>query len=216
MKISDNERVALYKIIFARRDVRKEFLPNSIPDEVLGRILKAAHHAPSVGFMQPWDFVIVQNHAVKTNIKAAFEKANDKAAQLFEKEKQEKYQSLKLEGIIEAPLGICVTCDHSRKGPVVLGRTSVLEMDLYSTVCAIQNIWLAARAENIGVGWVSILEKQDLRNILGIPDAITPVAYLCMGYVSQFKDKPDLEDAGWLSRENIEHLIHYDHWSSVC
>jgi len=218
VKITDDERDAVYKTIFARRDVRREFEPDKIPEEVLMRILTAAHHAPSVGFMQPWDFIVVKDNAVKNNIKTAFESAHEKAAKIFDekvgKEKGEKYKTLKLEGILEAPIGICVTCDRTRNGPVVLGRTSIPEMDLFSSVCAIQNLWLAARAENLGMGWVSIIENDDLQKILGIPEHIIPIAYLCIGYVSQFKDKPDLETLGWLPRENLQSLIHYNQWNT--
>ncbi|WP_281171127.1 nitroreductase family protein [Shewanella waksmanii] len=109
-------------------------------------------------------------------------------------------------------MGICVTCDRSRNGPVVIGRTIKPEMDLYSTVCAIQNMWLAARAENIGLGWVSIIHDEVLRAALDIPEQIEIVGYLCLGYVSQFETKPELESFGWLQREDITQLIHREKW----
>jgi 5,6-dimethylbenzimidazole synthase len=214
MIVTEQEREAVYKVIFNRRDVRGQFKPDPIPDEVLMRLLKAAHHAPSVGFMQPWDFVVVKDPAVKARVKAGFSKAHGEAAQMFEGEKQERYSQLKLEGITEAPIGICITCDRSRTGSVVIGRTANPEMDLYSSVCAVQNLWLAARAENLGVGWVSIIHHDDLRQALNIPDHIMPIAYLCVGYVSFFHDKPELEKAGWLPRTELESLIHYDQWPS--
>ncbi|HIQ07394.1 MAG TPA: 5,6-dimethylbenzimidazole synthase [Thiotrichaceae bacterium] len=214
MIITDTEREALYKTIFSRRDVRKEFLSKEVPDDVLMRILTAAHHAPSVGFMQPWDFVIVRNLEVKKKIKQAFEVANADAEAQFAEKKRAQYKALKLEGILEAPLGICVTCDRTRNGPVVLGRTSTPEMDLFSTVCAVQNLWLAARAENLGMGWVSIISNESLKSILGIPEHIVPIAYLCIGYVSEFKGNPDLEVAGWLPREELSQLIHENHWDN--
>jgi len=117
------------------------------------------------------------------------------------------------EGILEAPIGICVTCDRERNGPVVLGKTIKPEMDLYSAVCAVQNLWLAARAENLGVGWVSIIEDDILRDALDIPTKIEIIAYLCIGYVTQFKDKPELESAGWLPRRPLENAIHYNKMS---
>jgi 5,6-dimethylbenzimidazole synthase len=160
------------------------------------RVLTAAHHAPSVGFMQPWDFIVVKNIDTKKKIKKAFASAHAEAANMFDEEKRKKYKSFKLEGIIEAPIGICVTCDRTRNGPVVVGRTAIPEMDLYSSVCAVQNLWLAARAENLGVGWVSIIHNEALQEILKIPDHIVPVAYLCVGYVSFFHEKPELEKAG--------------------
>lgn len=213
MKITQEERDAVYKTIFARRDVRKEFIDNPIPDDVLERILIAAHHAPSVGFMQPWDFIVVQNPHTKRKIKQGFLTAHAEATNLFEGERKEKYQSLKLEGIEEAPLGICVTCDRSRTGSVVLGRTAKPEMDLFSAVCAVQNLWLAARAENIGVGWVSIVHDHVIREALHIPENIDIIAYLCVGYVDHFQTTPDLERFGWLPRREAKSAIHFESWS---
>jgi len=213
MEITEQERDAVYKTIYNRRDTRAEFKPDPVPDDVLKRILDAAHHAPSVGFMQPWDFIVIRDSKVKKSIKEGFEFAHREAAEMFEGERREKYRSFKLEGIMEAPLGICVTCDRSRTGDVVIGRTANPEMDLYSSVCAVQNLWLAARAENLGLGWVSIIHHDALRKILGIPEHIVPVAYLCIGYVSHFHDKPELEKAGWLPRMPVDSLIHYEQWS---
>jgi len=119
---------------------------------------------------------------------------------------------LKLEGIVESPLNLCVTCDRSRHGPIVLGRTSQPEMDLYSTVCAVENLWLAARAEGVGVGWVSILDPADLRSILGIPESVVPVAYLCLGLVSEFGPEPELQRLKWLDRMDLAPLVFEDRW----
>jgi len=213
MKISEEERNAVYKTIFSRRDVRSDFTGEEIPENVLKRILTAAHHAPSVGFMQPWDFIVVNDSLTKQKIKRGFDQANLASKAMFSEVKQTQYQQFKLEGILEAPIGICVTCDRERNGPVVLGKTVKAEMDLYSAVCAIQNLWLAARAENLGVGWVSIIEDDILRKALNIPANIEIIAYLCVGYVSQFKDKPELESAGWLPRRAVEKAIHYNKWS---
>lgn len=208
-------RAAVYQTIFSRRDVRGQFMPDPIPDAVLSRLLTAAHFAPSVGFMQPWSFLLVRDPAVKRQVHAAFLRANTEAALLFEGERQELYRRLKLEGILEAPLNLCVTCDRDRAGPVVLGRTHSKAMDLYSTVCAVQNLWLAARAEGIGVGWVSIFRAAALREILGLPLRIIPVAYLCLGYVSHFRDRPDLEAAGWRERLPLEQLVFLDRWGET-
>ncbi|KXX65242.1 5,6-dimethylbenzimidazole synthase [Marichromatium gracile] len=209
---TDSEREAVYKAIFSRRDVRREFLPEPVPEPVLRRLLAAAHHAPSVGFMQPWDFVVVRDRDTRAEIKAAFAQAHAEAAEQFDPASRETYRGLKLEGILEAPLGICVTCDRSRHGPVVIGRTANPEMDLYSSVCAIQNLWLAARAEGIGVGWVSIIHHQRLREILAIPEDIDVIAYLCVGYVRFFHERPELESAGWLERAALDGLIHEERW----
>jgi len=131
---------------------------------------------------------------------------------MFEGERREAYRSLRLEGILEAPVNLCVTCDRDRDGPVVLGRTHQKAMDLYSTVCAVQNLWLAARAEGLGVGWVSIFHKAAIRDILKLPERILPVAYLCIGHVSHFLDQPELAASGWRQRLPLDELIHFDAW----
>lgn len=212
---SEAERDAVYRAIFTRRDVRSQFLPDPISPEVLERVLLAAHHAPSVGFMQPWNFIIIQSTEVRRAVKEAFCQANAEAATLFKDEKLELYSALKLEGIVDAPVNICITCDRSRGGPVVLGRTHNHDTDLYSTVCAVQNLWLAARAEGLGVGWVSIFNDADIRNILGIPDHVVPVAYLCMGKVRELHASPELETRGWRRRLDLTSLIFRDRWGGT-
>lgn len=212
-RFSDPDRAAVYRAIFSRRDVRGQFLPDPIPDEVLGRVLLAAHHAPSVGFMQPWNFVVVRSPDVKRRVHDVFKKANDEAAGMFEGGRRELYSRLKLEGILESPVNLCITCDRERTGPVVVGRTHIKTMDLYSSVCAVQNLWLAARTEGLGVGWVSIFDELELQDALGIPRNITPVAYLCLGYVSHFFEKPELESAGWLPRLPLNDLVYFEQWA---
>jgi 5,6-dimethylbenzimidazole synthase len=209
---STDERDAVYKAIFTRRDVRDQFLPKEIPDDVLQRILLAAHHAPSVGFMQPWNFILIRDQQNRNRIWQAFSKANDEAALMFTGEKKSKYQSLKLEGIRKAPINICITCDRSRGGKVILGRTHNQNMDVYSTVCAIQNLWLAARAEGIGVGWVSIFHDSDLKSLLDIPEDIEIVGYLCLGYVDELYTQPELEAKGWRKRLLLDDLIFEESW----
>ena len=208
------EREAVYRAIFERRDVRKDFLPDPIPQGTLHRILTAAHHAGSVGFMQPWDFLVIQQAETKQAVKELFTQANDAAVLQYEAAQADLYRGLKLEGIQEAPINICVTCTRERGGPAVLGRATVPETDLYSTCCAIQNLWLAARAEGIGVGWVSILDYDALKNVIGIPQPVWIIAYLCMGYVKAFADQPDLQKAGWRQRVPLEQLVHYETWGN--
>ncbi|MCW8886721.1 MAG: 5,6-dimethylbenzimidazole synthase [Motiliproteus sp.] len=212
MQFQPEERHGLYKAIFNRRDVRGQFKPDPVSDDVLSRVLYAAHHAPSVGFMQPWDFMVIRDSEVRQKVRGAFDKAHGEATKMFPDEKQDTYRNLKLEGILESPLNLCITCDRNRTGPVVIGRTHIKTMDLYSSVCAVQNLWLAARAEGLGVGWVSIVDEQELQSILGLPRDIVPIAYLCIGYVSHFYDKPELESAGWLPRMPLQELIHFDQW----
>lgn len=209
---SDAERAAVYRAIETRRDVRDQFLSDPIPDDVLRRLLDAAHAAPSVGFMQPWNFTLVRDETVRQSAWEAFSRANEEAEAMFPEEKRSAYRSLKLEGIRKAPLSICVTSDPDRAGPVVLGRTHNSRMDSYSTVCAIQNLWLAARAEGIGLGWVSIFHDRDVRKILGIPDRIEIVAWLCLGYVDALYEKPELAIKGWRQRLPLEELIFQDAW----
>ncbi len=209
---SDDERAAVYKAIFNRRDVRGEFLADPVPDDVLGRVLNAAHHAPSVGFMQPWDFMVIRSMDVRKRVHELFNKAHAEATDMFPEEKQDTYRNLKLEGILESPLNLVITCDRSRTGPVVIGRTHMEWMDLYSSVCAVQNFWLAARSEGLGVGWVSIMDPDALTETLELPESVVPVAYLCVGYVSQFHEKPELEKAGWLPRMPLDEVIHFDQW----
>ncbi|MBI5316296.1 MAG: 5,6-dimethylbenzimidazole synthase [Nitrospirae bacterium] len=211
-RFSDDERAAVYRVIFERRDVRRNFVRKPIADDVLAKILTAAHHAGSVGFMQPWDFVIIRERSTKHAVKQLFAQANTEAAKHYAGIRATLYRSLKLEGIEEAPINLCVTCTRQRGGRHVLGRSTVRETDLYSTCCAIQNLWLAARAEGIGVGWVSILDHGALKQALGIPRPVKVLAYLCLGYVSDFAIKPELETAGWRDRIPIEELIHYESW----
>ena len=206
------EREAVYRAIETRRDVRDQFLPDPLPDDLVGRLLGAAHSAPSVGFMQPWNFILIRDPAVREAAWAAFSRANAEAEAMFPEEKRDQYKSLKLEGIRKAPLSICVTCDPDRAGPVVLGRTHNPRMDVYSTVCAVQNLWLAARAEGVGVGWVSIFRDEDVRALLGIPERIEIVAWLCLGYVDRLYREPELAIKGWRQRLPLEDLVFRDRW----
>lgn len=208
---SDAERQALYAVIAHRRDVRNEFLPRPVAPEVLRRILEAAHAAPSVGLSQPWDFILVRDPARRRAVREAFDRANAEAAQMFGTRRSD-YAALKLEGIEAAPLNIAVTCDRTRGGDVVLGRTHQRDMDLYSTVCAVQNLWLAARAEGVGVGWVSIVEERDLARILGLPDHVRVVAYLCVGHVEHLFEEPELQARGWARAASLEAHVREECW----
>lgn len=209
---SPEERSAVYRAIHTRRDVRNEFLPNDIPDDVLLRLLDAAHHAPSVGFMQPWNFILVRDAALRREVHGVFERAAAAEVDVLEPERRALYRSLKLEGILKAPLNVCITCDRARQGTTGLGRTQQPNTDILSTACAVQNFWLAARAEGIGVGWVSILRECELRTILGIPDNIVVVAYLCVGYVDRAYVRPELEVKRWACRLPLEELVFENFW----
>ncbi|KPP96997.1 5,6-dimethylbenzimidazole synthase [Marinobacter sp. HL-58] len=209
---NEDERKGLYRAIYERRDVRSQFLPDPIPADVLVRLLNAAHHAPSVGFMQPWDFIVIDSTEVRRSVLDIFEEENRKAADNYTGERNTRYRNLKLQGILDSPINLCITCDRSRGGTHVLGRNSIVETDLFSTCLAVQNLWLAARAEGIGVGWVSILDQHKLAGTLQLPEQVYPLAYLCLGYVSEFLDQPELQAKGWRSRLPLEELVHGNGW----
>ncbi|MEM3143240.1 MAG: 5,6-dimethylbenzimidazole synthase [Candidatus Nitrosotenuis sp.] len=211
-EFSNQEKSGLYKAIYTRRDVRAHFNSKPISAEALARILNAAHHAPSVGFSQPWNFILIRDVQTKSKIKDSFEIERDRSSKQVDGEKKSKYLSLKLEGILESDVNICITYDPSRFGPFVIGRSSIPETGIYSVCCAVQNLWLAARSEEIGVGWVSILSNNSLREILGLPEHIVPVAYLCLGHVSEFAEKPDLETAKWLPRLELKDVVYFEKW----
>lgn len=210
---SKEEKDGLYKAIFSRRDVRSHFTAKSIDEEVLTRILKAAHHAPSVGFSQPWNFILIKDKETKKRVKESFEQEKRISEDMVKEPRKSKYLSFKLEGILESPVNLCVTYDPSKFGPFVIGRTSIPETGIYSVCCAVQNLWLAARTEGIGVGWVSILSNDVLKNVLNLPDHVTPIAYLCLGYVEKFEEKPDLEKMGWLPRLDLKDVVYYEKWN---
>jgi 5,6-dimethylbenzimidazole synthase len=210
---TDIERDAVYRAIAARRDVRRGFLDRPLPDDLLHRLLAAAHSAPSVGLMQPSRFIVVRDRSTRTSIYNLFQQANAEAAATYNGARADQYAALKLEGILEAPQNLCVVCDPRQARGHRLGRHTMPETAVYSTVCAVQNLWLAARAEGVGVGWVSILDPARLRAALRIPEHILPVAYLCLGYVDQFGTEPELERSGWESRVPLASAVCYDLYS---
>lgn len=207
-------RRGLYEAIFRRRDMR-EFLPDPVPDEVLARVLIAAHHAASVGFTQPWDFVIVRDLDRRRAVKRMFEEERLKNAAQFTGERREKFLALKLEGILDSPLNLLVTCEPGRNGPGVLGKVGIRDVEIYSTCLAVENLWLAARAEGLGVGWVSIVRNDDLSRIFSLPQNVIPLAYLCVGYVREFPARPLLETAQWAERLPPRTLLHFDDWKDT-
>lgn len=214
-EFSPAERAAVYRALRERRDVRVGYLPKPLDDETLYRLLAAAHQAPSVGFMQPWRFIVVRNLALRTAVHGIFEHANAAAAANYSGNLREAYSRLKLEGLLEAPQHLCVVCDERGERGHRLGRNSMPEMSIYSVVCAIQNLWLAARAEGIGVGWVSILDPPAIKELLRIPPDAQLVAYLCLGYVEGFADVPDLERHGWEKRAELAPLVRADYFDQA-
>ena len=209
-----SERDGVYRAIRERRDVRRGFLPEPMTDALLDRLLRAAHDAPSVGLMQPWRFIVVRDIAIRQAIHKIFLDANQDALASYTGQQQERYSNLKLEGILEAPQNLCIVCDPQSTQGHGVGRRTMPETVIYSAVCAVQNLWLAARAEGIGVGWVSILDPNLLRTTLKIPEGIVPVAYLCLGYVDAFATEPDLERSGWEKRTALENVVSLDRYDS--
>jgi 5,6-dimethylbenzimidazole synthase len=205
-----NARAAVYAAIQTRRDVRR-FRPDAVTDDALRRVLDAAHHAPSVGYMQPWSFIVVRSTETRRRVLDLYERERQAAACFYDEPRRSAYLAFKLQGILDAPINICVTCDPTRGGEV-LGRNSMPETDVYSTCLAVQNLWLAARAEGLGVGWVSILKSAWLREILGIPPHVIPVAYLCLGVPERFEARPMLESAGWRGRLPLDAVICDERW----
>ena len=214
-EFTDEEKKGLYKAIYSRRDVRSHFTSRSIKDDVLSKILNTTHHAPSVGFSQPWNFILIKDITTKKKIKDSFEEEKNRSSKLVEEPKRTKYLSFKLEGILESPINLCVTYDPSKFGPFVIGRSSIPEAGLYSVCCAIQNLWLAARTEGVGLGWVSILSNDTLKEVLELPEHVVPIAYLCLGYVDEFAQKPDLETAGWLPRLDLKDVVYFEKWQDT-
>jgi len=202
----------LYALIERRRDVRAEFSDEPLAPDVLERILAAAHAAPSVGNSQPWDFVLVEDVETRT----AFQQhvADERAvfAASLPPERRETFERIKVEGVLESALGIVVTYDRDRGGPQVLGRHAIDDAGLFSACLAIQNLWLAATAEGIGVGWVSFYRKEFLADLLGIPAPVDPIAWLCVGPVTHLQDTPDLVRHGWRDRRPLEEAIHRGRW----
>lgn len=200
----------LQEIILHRRDVRgNRFVDKPVEQPVIDQLLRAALHAPSVGFSQPWEFVLIRDPAIRQQVKNSFDQANSAARPVFG-EREDQYARLKLEGILESALNIAVFYKPS-PGPV-LGQTTMSEAGLYSVVCAVQNMWLMARALNIGLGWVSILDAQRVGRILQAPEGHRLVAYLCIGYTDGFYSRPELELLEWEKRRELESVVRHEHF----
>lgn len=212
MDFSAEEKQGVYKAIYNRRDIRS-FRPDPVDHEVLLRILDAGHHAPSVGFMQPWNFIVIRDNQIKEQLAQIADKERRALAIHYEGTDRElKFLSLKVEGLREAPVTICVTCDPTRGGTHVLGRNSIPETDILSVACAIQNMWLAACAEGLAMGWVSFYKKADIRQLLQIPPHIEPVALMSLGYTDNYPDRPLLEIHQWEKRRNFRDLLFDEVW----
>ena len=206
---SPAEREAVYRAIFERRDMR-HFAGGSVAPEVMRRLLTAAHHGPSVGFMQPWRFLRVASRALRAELQALVEQERVQTARALG-EREDEFMRLKVEGVMEAAEVWVVALADGRERHV-FGRRTMPQMDLASTACAIQNLWLAARAEGLGMGWVSIFDPAAVASLLGMPEGAEPVALLCIGPVHEFYQEPMLQQQGWARRCPLESLVFEDAW----
>ncbi|MGH8922241.1 MAG: 5,6-dimethylbenzimidazole synthase, partial [Actinomycetes bacterium] len=209
--VDDLTREAFHRVVAARRDVRSGFRADvPVDDAALCRVLEAAHAAPSVGFSQPWDFVLVRDRAVRERVHALVAAARTAYSASLPAARAEAFRDLKVEAILDTPLNIAVTCDPTRGGRHTLGRHTQPRTAPYSTVGAVQNLWLAARAEGLGVGWVSFGDERAMARELGLPSHLELVAYLCIGHVTEFADRPELETAGWARRRPLRWAVHHE------
>jgi 5,6-dimethylbenzimidazole synthase len=215
MRVADAPAVAgLYDVIYRRRDTRREFTGEPVSPQVLERVLTAAHAAPSVGMSQPWDFVLVRSPQTLAAFRDHVAGERDVFAASLTGERAQTFERIKIEGICESGLGIVVGYDPTRGGPQILGRHAIDDAGLYSVVCAIQNLWLAATAEGLGVGWVSFYREDFLRTLVDMPEHVRPIAWLCVGRVADLPDVPDLEHYGWRDRSPLTSVVHEERYTA--
>jgi 5,6-dimethylbenzimidazole synthase len=209
---TEQEVAAIYRVVALRRDMR-HFRPDPLDEALMERLLSAAHLAPSVGFMQPWRFIRVRDRKLRHEIHTLVESERRATAQALG-EREDEFMRLKVEGIRECAEVLVVALTHERDQHV-FGRRTLPEMDLASVACAIQNLWLVARAENVGMGWVSLFDPEALRQLLRMPEGARPIAVLCLGYVPEFYRQPMLEEARWAARRELKDLVKIDYWTPV-
>jgi 5,6-dimethylbenzimidazole synthase len=205
----------IYDVIHRRRDVRAEFTGTPVPEPVLRRILAAAHAAPSVGLSQPWDFIVIRDPATRAAFHAHVQHERAVFAATLDGGAADRFARIKIDGVLDSSLSIVVTYDPGRGVPGVLGRHAIADTGLYSVCLAIQNLWLAATAESLGVGWVSFYREPFLRHLLGIPEPVRPVAWLCLGPVHHLHATPDLERHRWRTRQPLDAVLHHDRWPTA-
>ncbi len=205
----------LYEAVHRRRDVRAQFTGDPIEPEVLDRILGAAHAAPSVGLSQPWDFILVDDRELKLAFWEHVQEERDVFARSLEPARAQTFARIKVDGVLELTISVVVTYDPDRGAPGVLGRHAIADAGLYSVCLAIQNLWLAATVEGLGAGWVSFYREDFVRSLLGIPDGIRPVAWICLGPVTHLEATPDLERQGWRQRRPVSEAVHHNRWAET-
>jgi len=210
-RFQDEQLEAFYDVVYSRRDVRR-FRPDAFSDEILYKILAAAHSAPSVGHSQPWRFIVIKSAA--TRAKAAQLAAKERLLQAdkLSGDKKRKMLDLQLEGIAEAPVGIVICCDRRVDNEQVLGRATYFDADIWSCACAIENLWLAARAEGLGLGWVTLFQSKDLSSLLSIPNGVVNLGWLCLGWPDERNTSPGLERLGWSKKIDLEDTILHETW----
>ncbi|MEV5964358.1 5,6-dimethylbenzimidazole synthase [Kribbella sp. NPDC051952] len=209
---SADERDVVHRVIAERRDVRRGFVDLPIDDEVLMRVLESAHRAPSVGLSQPWDFLLIRDEATRRKVHDLATAQRDAFAASLPPDRRQAFDGLKIEAILDTPLNIAVTCDPGRGGRHVLGRHADPRTTWFSAAIAVQNLWLAARAEGLGVGWVSFFEPAEVAAVLGLPAHIELVGYLCVGHVEEFAAAPELVRTGWAARRPLAWAVHHEQW----
>ena len=214
MALGYGRPIDLYDVIHRRRDVRAEFTGELVEAAVLERVLGAAHAAPSVGLTQPWDFVVVRRPETRRKFWEHVQDERAAFASTLEGERAERFAGVKIDGVLESSLSVVVTYDAARGAPAVLGRNTIGDVGLYSVCLAIENLWLATTAEGWGMGWVSFYREPFVRDLLGIPPDIRPVAWLCLGPVSHLEVTPDLERHGWRSRRPLDEAVHLERWQA--
>src|SRR2546429_493410 len=202
------QRDAVCGVIGERRDVRRGFRPDPVPADVLGGVLAGAHQAPSVGFSQPWDFIVITDRARRERIAALASRHRDAFAADLPGARARAFDRLKIESILDTPVNVVVSCDRTRGGRHTLGRATQPRTADFSSVLAVANLWLAAPAEGLGVGWVSFFDERELAAELRLPAHVEVIAYLCVGYVDQFAAEPELATAGWARRPPLSWAVH--------
>jgi len=212
-RFGDAERRAFYDIVSARRDIRR-FRPDPLPPALVERVLGAAHKGPSVGHSQPWRFLVVTAPETRQRAAVIAERERQRQANLLAEDARRRMLDLQLDGIREAPLGVVVCCDRRASANGVLGRATFCDADMWSCACAIENLWLAARAEGLGLGWVTLFPPEELAALVGLPERVETLGWLCLGWPDERPPAPGLERAGWSRRAPLGSVVLYDYWDA--